>query len=110
MSDEITQNEQQQLIERLLRDGSGVTENAFVTSAGGRIIGFAAKVISKSSYNHYNIQAVEINPAGVYPTVIGTAVIAVNLAESFTAQGTLTADTYVIMFKVGEYYCFCAPV
>lgn len=110
MSDEFTQNEQQQLIERLGRSSEGLNENAFVTSAGGRITGFVAKVISKNDYNHYNVKAVELNPSGIPPSTIGREVVAVNVAESFIYQGNLAAGSYVIMFKMGEYYCFYAPV
>jgi len=108
MSDELTQNEQQQLISRLMRNGEGLNENAFVTSAGVKITGFVGKVISKHDYNHYNVRTVELNPCGFPPTSVGSSVIAVNVAESFTSQGTLAAGKYVIMFKLGEYYCFYA--
>ncbi|HBG27494.1 MAG: hypothetical protein A2Y10_02875 [Planctomycetes bacterium GWF2_41_51] len=108
MSDEITQNEQQQMMERLLRNGEPMTENAFVTSAGGRNPGFVARVISKHNYNHYNVRACELRSAGLYPIAVGEEVRAVNVAEPFTSQGTLTAGKYVIMFKMGEYYCFYA--
>jgi hypothetical protein len=108
MSDELVQTEQQQLISRLMRSGEGLNENAFVTSAGGKITGFVAKVISKHDYNHYNVRPVELNPCGFPPTSVGSSVTAVNVAESFTSQGTLAAGKYVIMFKLGEYYCFYA--
>lgn len=110
MGNEITQNEQQQMIERLLRNDQPITENAFVTSAGGRNAGFAAKIISKYNYNHYNVRACEIRGPGLYPSVYGQEVRAVNIAEPFTSQGTLPAGRYVIMFRMGEYYCFYAPV
>jgi hypothetical protein len=108
MSDELVQNEQQQLISRLMRNSDGPNENAFVTSAGGKIAGFVAKVISKYNYNHYNVRAVELNPCGVPPMVVGSSVIAVNVAEDFSEQGNLVAGTYVVMFRIGEYYCFYA--
>ncbi len=109
MSDELVQNEQQQLISRLMRNSDGPVENAFVTSAGGKIMGFVAKVVSKYDYNHYNVKAVELNPCGIPPMGVGGNVIAVNVAEDFSEQGTLAAGTYVAMFKMGEYYCFYAP-
>ncbi|OHB60708.1 MAG: hypothetical protein A2Y12_10790 [Planctomycetes bacterium GWF2_42_9] len=108
MSDEITQNEQQQMINRLMRSGDGLNENAFVTSAGGKIAGFVARVISLNEYNHYNVRAVQINPSGIEPTIVGNEVVAVNVAEDFMQDGTLAAGTIVIMFKLGEYYCFYA--
>jgi hypothetical protein len=110
MSDNIAQSEQQQFIERLSRQSTGLNESAFVTSAGGRTIGFAAKVISKFDYNHYNVKAVEVDGAGSIPVVVGSEVRAVNIAEPFLSQGNLPAGSYVIIFKIGEYYCFYAPV
>jgi hypothetical protein len=110
MTDDFTQSEQQQVIERLLRESSGLNENAFVTSAGGKAIGFVAKVISKYNYNHYNVRAVEVGTAGTIPIVVGQEIRAVNVAESFYSQGNLAAGKYVIMFKIGDYYCFYAPV
>ncbi len=58
----------------------------------------------------YNVRAVELGPTGTYPTVLGEQVVAVNVAEPFLSQGTLPAGKYVIMFKIGEYYVFYAPV
>jgi hypothetical protein len=110
MSDNIAQSEQQQFIERLSRQSAGLNESAFVTSAGGRTIGFVAKVISKFNYNHYNVKAVEVDGAGSFPIVVGNEVRAVNVAEPFLAQGNLPAGSYVIIFKIGEYYVFYAPV
>ncbi|MGB8226282.1 MAG: hypothetical protein WCE45_05385 [Sedimentisphaerales bacterium] len=110
MSDNIAQSEQQQFIERLSRQSTGLNESAFVTSAGGRTIGFVAKVISKFNYNHYNVKAVEVDGAGSIPTVVGSQVEAVNVAEPFLSQGNLPAGSFVIIFKIGEYYCFYAPV
>jgi hypothetical protein len=108
MADDFVQNEQQQFVDRLLRNSEGLPETAFITSAGGKITGFVAKVISKYDYNHYNVRVVELGPAGTYPTVLGGQVVAVNVAESFLSQGTLAAGKYVIMFKIGEYYVFYA--
>ncbi len=110
MADSLLQNEQQQLVERLLRSSEGLSESAFVTSAGGKTIGFVAKVISKYDYNHYNVKAVEVDIAGIDPMVVGNEVRAVNVAESFTSQGNLSAGSYIIMFKIGKWYVFYAPV
>jgi hypothetical protein len=53
---------------------------------------------------------VEVDGAGIIPMVVGNQVRAVNVAESFTSQGTLPAESYVIMFRIGEMYVFYAPV
>jgi hypothetical protein len=52
--------------------------------------------------------AVEIGDAGTVPTEIGQQMQAVNLAESFTEQGTLSAGTYAAMFRVGNKNVFYA--
>lgn len=109
MADNIAQN-QQQFVERLLRESPSLNENAFVTSAGGKVIGFVAKVIGKYDYNYYNVKAVEVDIPGTIPTIVGNQVIAVNVAESFTSQGNLPAGKYVIIFRVADLYVFYAPV
>jgi hypothetical protein len=81
-----------------------------VTSPGARTTAWAAKVKSHHSYNVYNVCAVEIGAPGSLPGQIGQQVQAVNLAESFLDQGTLPADTYVLMCRVGNKNVFYAPV
>ncbi len=110
MADSFAQNQQQQFIERLLRESVGLNENAFVTSAGGKAIGFVAEVISKYDYNYYNVRAVEVDIPGTVPVVVGNQVVAVNIAESFTSQGNLPAGSYVIIFRISDLYVFYAPV
>ncbi len=110
MADNFAQNEQQQFVERLLRSSEGLSESAFVTSAGGKIVGFVAEVVSKYDYNYYNVRTVEVDIIGTDPTIIGNQVRAVNVAESFTSQGNLPAGSYVIIFRVGDKYVFYAPV
>ena len=93
----------QQVLDRLCRVGSQDTsEIAVVTSPGARATAWAVKVKSNSSYNVYNVVAVVINDAGSEPTEIGQQTKAVNLAESFTQTGTLSAGTYAVMARVGD--------
>jgi hypothetical protein len=99
----------QQMLQRLCRAGSeGAGEIAVVTSPGARTAAWAVKVKSNSSYNVYNVIAVVIGDAGSSPTEIGQQMQAVNLAESFTQQGTLPADTYAVMFRVADKNVFYA--
>jgi hypothetical protein len=109
MADDFTQN-QQQFIERLLRESPGLNENAFVTSAGGKTIGFVAQISGRYDYNFYNVRAVEVGIAGTIPMVVGNQVIAVNIAEPFWQQGNLPAGRYVIIFRIADLYVFYAPV
>ena len=93
----------QQLLERLARKGSEQTQEvSIVTSPGARTAAWAVKVKSNSSYNFYNVVAVVIGDAGSIPVEIGQQTLAVNLAESFQQQGTLSAGTYAVMFRVGD--------
>jgi len=98
-----------ELLERLAREGSrGTREVSIVTSPGSRESGWAVKVKSHSSYNVYNVIAVEIGGAGSLPVEIGQQMQAVNLAESFLQQGTLSAGTYAVMLRVGAKNVFYA--
>jgi len=93
----------QQILERLARKGSEQTkEVSVVTSPGARTAGWAVKVKSNSSYNIYTVIAVVIGDAGSIPVEIGGQMLAVNLAESFQQEGTLSAGTYAVMFRVGN--------
>jgi hypothetical protein len=99
----------QQMLDRLCREGSqGTGEIAVVTSPGARTAAWAVKVKSHSSYNVYNVIAVIIGDAGSEPSEIGQQMQAVNLAESFTGQGTLPANTFAVMVRVGGKNVFCA--
>lgn len=92
-----------QLLGRLSRQGSqGTDEVALVMSPGTRTATRAVKVKSNSSYNVYNVVAVIITATGLAPSEIGQQVEAVNLAESFTQQGTLAAGTYAVMSRAGD--------
>jgi len=100
----------QQALGRLCRESpQGAGEIAIVTSPGARTAAWAIKVKSNWSYNFYNVIAVVIGDAGTLPTEIGQQMQAANLAESFTQQGTLPADTYAVMFRVGDKNVFYAP-
>jgi rRNA processing protein Gar1 len=110
MADDFVQNEQQQFVEQLSRSGGEAKENFFVISAGDKVVGFVAQVIGKYDFNYYTVRAVELNVPGSEPVIIGSEVLAVNVAEPFLLQGNLPAETYIVMFKIGENYCFYAPV
>jgi len=100
-----------QLMQRLARTGSEARqETSVVTSPGATAAAWAVKVQSNSSYNVYNVRAVEIGEPGSLPVEIGQDIEAVNLAESFLQQGALPAGTYVVIARVGEKNVFYAPV
>jgi hypothetical protein len=83
-------------------------EVSVVTSPGARAAAWAVKVKSLVSYNVYNVCAVQIGDAGSMPVEIGQQMQAVNLAESFSQQGTLPVDTYAVMARVGDKNVFYA--
>ena len=106
-----TDHETQQLLQQLARTPSQPQrDTSVVTSPGARTTAWPAKIKSLSSYNVYNVKTVEIGEPGSVPTEYGAQMQAVNLAESFTSSGSLPADTYVLMCRVGEKNIFYAPV
>ena len=111
MSSEMLRNSQQEL-ERLARRGSESRctsgETSVVASPGARATAWAVKVKSNSSHNVYSVRAVQIGDPGSLPVELGQEVNAVNLAESFLDQGTLSAGTYVLMCRVGDKNVFYA--
>ncbi|UCF43855.1 MAG: hypothetical protein JSV99_02720 [Planctomycetota bacterium] len=111
MREETNTENTQQALERLARKSSELnTETSIVASPGARATIWAIKVKSNSSYNVYNVRAVEIGQPGSLPTEIGSEMQATNLAESFLQTGQLTAGTYVVMCRVGKKNVFYAPV
>jgi len=111
MSSETSIVDGQQILERLARKSSQEGgEVSVVTSPGARAAAWAVKVKSNSSYNVYNVQAVEIGDAGSLPVEIGGQMQAVNLAESFLETGQLPAGTYAVMSRVGGKNVFYVPV
>jgi hypothetical protein len=100
-----------EILERLSRQGpQGIAETSVVTSPGARTAAWAVKVKSLSSYNVYDVRAVVIGDPGSLPVEIGEQMQAVNIAESFLADGQLSAGTYAIMFRVGDKNVFHVPV
>jgi hypothetical protein len=111
MSEQINQANTQQVLEQLSRAPSQRTsETAIVTSPGAGAVAWAAKIKSRYSYNVYNVVTVVVGDAGTEPYEIGEQRLATNLAEPFDQQGTLAAETYIIMFRVGTKNVFHVPV
>lgn len=111
MSSETSFADSQQALERLARGSSQeIGETSVVTSPGARAAAWAVKVKSNSSYNFYNVRAVEIGDAGSLPVEFGGQMQAVNLAESFLESGQLSDGAYAVMFRVGDKNVFYAPV
>lgn len=111
MNNGINVADTRQLLERLARAGSQETgEVSVVTSPGARAAAWAVKVKSLSSYNVYNVRAVEVGAPGSLPVEIGGQMQAVNLAESFLETGQLPVGTFAVMSRVGGRNVFHVPV
>ena len=101
----------EQALRRICRQDSGENlEKYRASSPGARTAAQTIKVISLSSYNVYNVRAVQIGAAGSTPVLVGTQTTAVNVAEDFLHEGQLPANTYAIMFRVGDKNVFYVQV
>lgn len=98
----------QQFLQRLARHGPEQQETSIVTSPGARATAWAVKIKSNVSYNVYNVKAVMIGAPGTLPVEIGEETQAVNLAEPFLQQGTLSVGTFAVMSRVGDKNIFYA--
>ncbi len=97
--------ELQEQLARLNRSGSGseATEQSRVISSGAVTAAWLIEVVSCEQYNVYNVRQVSIVAAGMEPVTLGGSnALAYNLAESFTATGTLAAGTLAVMWRVGD--------
>lgn len=99
----------QEMLQRLLREGSLENrETTVVASPGARVAAWTIKVVSNHSYNVYNVRTVVVGEPGTIPVEIGQQTLATNMAESFLQQGQLPGGTYAIMFRVGDKNAFYA--
>jgi len=101
--------DQQQVLADMARGGpQNRQETSTVISPGGGGSTWAVKIKSHVSHNVYRVCAVAIAETGAAPVEFGEQVEAVNLAESFVAEGTLAAGTYAILHRLGEVNIFYA--
>ncbi len=101
--------DQAALLADLAQQGFGNRrETSFVVGAGSLTGAWPITIKSRVSYNVYRVRAVIIGETGVIPLEIGSEMEAVNLAESFRADGALAAGTYALMFRTGEKNAFYA--
>lgn len=111
MSNDGYKSNTQQVLEQLSRAPSErAVDTTMVTSPGSGMTAWAAKVKSNCSHNLYNVINVVVSDAGTQPSEIGQQTQAFNLAEPYNQQGTLSAGTYIVMFRVGNTNVFYAPV
>ena len=97
------------LLADLAREGqANRRETSLVVSAGDRTTACAAKIKSHAAYNVYKVRRVAIEDTGVSPTEFGEEVEAINLAESFLSQGTLSTGAHIVLCRAGEKHVFYA--
>lgn len=84
-------------------------EHSIVAATGATAAAWTIKVVSLDSHNLYNVRQVLIGSAGSNPAVVGGSdTTAFNIAESFTATGSVAAGTYAVMWRVGGKNVFYA--
>lgn len=92
-----------QVLDRLQRSNSHVSGEPYQVSAvGDEVAAWPAKLIAHKEFNTYKVSPVEIIAPGVNPVQRGSEITAFNLAESFIGTGSLTAGSYVVVFRVGS--------
>ncbi len=101
--------DQQQVLADMARTGSqNRAETSALVAAGGIARTWPVKIKSHVDHNVYLVCAVAIGDTGSVPVEFGEQVEAVNLAESFLSQGTLSAGTYAVLHRLGEKNVFYA--
>jgi hypothetical protein len=109
MKSDISVTNRQQELDKMCREPLGrMKETTILNSPGSVVAVYAAKIQENYSYNVYNVIKTVIGEPGSEPVSMGEDVQALNLAESFSQQGTLASDTYVIIFRIGNRYVFYA--
>jgi len=78
-------------------------ERALVTATGTAPAAWAVKVMGLAEYNVYNVRQISLEGAGFVPSMVGSKDMqAYNLAESFTASGSVASGTYAVMWRAGD--------
>ena len=76
-------------------------EHNMVLAPGAAPPAAAIKIVSLVQANVYLVQQVSLVIPGAFPSELGgTSTEATNMAESFLNNGTLSAGTYAIMWRV----------
>lgn len=96
--------EMQERLARLQRSQQArQAESVLVAASGAAPPAWLIEVIGSIEYNLYEVRQVRISSSGMAPAPVGGSTTeAFNIAESFTAAGTLTAGTYAVMWRVGD--------
>ncbi|MBN1974194.1 MAG: hypothetical protein JW787_11180 [Sedimentisphaerales bacterium] len=106
MKNEMNTANQQQELNRLCREPERLKETSILSSPGTGTSAWMARIQQNIFYNIYNVVNILIGSPGSEPTAMGIEAQAINLAEPFGQQGTLSSGTYVIIFRIGSKYVF----
>lgn len=108
MKNEINLTNRQQELDRLSREPERLKETTIISSPGANTSAWLAKIQENVSYNVYDVINVVTGEPGSEPVAMGLQMQAINIAEPFDEQGTLSIGTYVIIFQLGNKYVFYA--
>ena len=108
MQNEINLTNRQQELERLSRDPEILSETTIISSPGANTFAWLARIQENISYNIYNVINIVFEEPGSEPVAMGLQAQAINIAEPFNEQGTLSTGTNVIIFRLGNKYVFYA--
>lgn len=101
--------DRQQVLAELAREGiANRQETSSLVSPGVGAGPWAVKVLAHVEYNLYTVRRVIIEDVNTNPTEVGEPMEAFNLAEPFTATGTLAPGTHAILHRLGTHYAFQA--
>ena len=108
MNNEINLINRQQELDRLSREPEKMKETAIISSPGSNTSAWLARIQQNVSYNIYDVINVVFEEPGSEPFELGMQAQAINIAEPFDEQGTLSEGTNVIIFRLGNNYVFHA--
>ncbi len=108
MRNEINLINRQQELDRLTREPERLQDTSIISSLGANTSAYLARIQENVSYNIYNVINVVPGEPGSEPVEMGLQTQAINIAETFGEQGTLSIGTYVIIFRLGNKYIFYA--
>ncbi len=108
MRNEINLINREQELNRLSREPERLQDTSIISSPGANTFACLARIQELVSYNIYNVINVVLEEPGSEPVSMGLQTQAINIAEPFGEQGTLSIGTYVIIFRLGNKYVFYA--
>lgn len=108
MKNEINHVNKEQELDRLSREPDRLTETSIINSPGSNTSAWLARILENISYNIYDVVNVVPGEAGIEPILMDLHSQAINIAEPFDEQGTLSIGTNVIIFRLGNKYVFYA--